>query len=50
MHKLLEQQMRFIQIFTEFLTTLFRVLTKQCQRAFVLASRVQLDVNFITLQ
>jgi hypothetical protein len=44
-HKVFKEMMRFIEIFTEFLTPFFRVFTQQRQRAFVLTGGVQFDIN-----
>ncbi|MNE83959.1 hypothetical protein D3C80_1808230 [compost metagenome] len=50
MHKLFKQLMGVVQIFTEFLTPLLGIFTKQRQRAFELAGGVQLYINIILFQ
>ncbi len=50
MDKLLEQQVRFVEIFLELLTSLFGVFTKQRQRALVLSGGMQLNINIVPFQ
>ncbi|MNN62505.1 hypothetical protein D3C81_1778120 [compost metagenome] len=44
-NEVLKQMMRFVEIFTEFLSSLFRVLAQQGQGTLILPGGVQLDID-----